>query len=168
VLIRMHSRPQPAPMPSPPSASKAGHAVQSQENGVLHAYLQRRGLLSATSTATENGLSGGPMSSADGGSLPLPQFALRSLLLTWECGSGDGSVSAASVTSDPAQVEQQYAKFKNWISESPDVFKPELAQLLYPTFAHVCLELQASGHRQAAQKFLRRHQVSTPQKTSPR
>ncbi len=49
--------------------------------------------------------------------------------------------------------------FQFWISESPDAFKPELAQLLYPMFTHLYLELVCAGQRQMAQKFHKRHQV---------
>jgi hypothetical protein len=50
--------------------------------------------------------------------------------------------------------------FQIWISESPDHFKPELAQLLYPMFTHLYLELVCSGQKVMAQKFHKRHHVT--------
>jgi transcription initiation factor TFIID subunit 5 len=48
--------------------------------------------------------------------------------------------------------------FQLWISESADWLKPELAQLLYPVFTHLYLELVAGGHKVAAARFHKRHQ----------
>ena len=48
--------------------------------------------------------------------------------------------------------------FQLWISESHDSFKPELAQLLYPLFTHLYLELVCAGHKFAAAKFIKKHQ----------
>ncbi len=48
--------------------------------------------------------------------------------------------------------------FQLWISESHDSYKPELAQLLYPVFTHLYLEMVGSGHKLAATKFLKKHQ----------
>lgn len=92
-----------------------------------------------------------------GTTMSLPHFALRALLLGTEASSND-AVRLAAAASDPAAVEQQYSRFKFWISESPDAHKPELAQLLYPMFTHLYLELVCAGQRQAANKFHKRHQ----------
>ena len=61
---------------------------------------------------------------------------------------------------DPRLIEQQYTKFKLLISESPDHYKPELAQLLYPIFTHLYLELVNSGKKADAQKFHKKHQTT--------
>ena len=48
--------------------------------------------------------------------------------------------------------------FQLWISESHDSYKPELAQLLYPVFTHLYLEMVGSSQKLAATKFLKKHQ----------
>ena len=48
-----------------------------------------------------------------------------------------------------------------WISESPDYYKPELAQLLYPVFTHLYIRLLVSSPATpgaaAAHRFHKRH-----------
>ena len=87
------------------------------------------------------------------------QFAMRELLRS-EASSVASLALAAPPNVDPLLIEQQYARFKLWISESPDFYKPELAQLLYPIFTHLYLDLVLAGHKLIAQKFHKRHQVS--------
>ena len=53
-------------------------------------------------------------------------------------------LSFSTVAIDQAGVESQYTRFKVWISESADHYKPELAQLLYPLFTHLFIQLLAS------------------------
>ena len=53
---------------------------------------------------------------------------------------------------------EKLLNFQLWISESPDSYKPELAQLLYPVFTHLYLELVCAGHKLAAAKFIKKHQ----------
>jgi transcription initiation factor TFIID subunit 5 len=50
------------------------------------------------------------------------------------------------------------SQFQLWISESHDSYKPELAQLLYPVFTHLYLEMVCANHKSAAAKFLKKHQ----------
>ena len=85
------------------------------------------------------------------------QFAMRELLRSEA--SSVASLALAAPNVDPLLIEQQYARFKLWISESPDFYKPELAQLLYPIFTHLYLDLVLAGHKLIAQKFHKRHQV---------
>ena len=89
---------------------------------------------------------------------PLDQYALRECLRS-EASSVASLALSAPPQVDPLLIEQQYNKFKIWISESLDSFKPELAQLLYPMFTHLYLDLVLAGHKLIAQKFHRRHQV---------
>lgn len=59
---------------------------------------------------------------------------------------------------DFASAESQYSKFRVWISESKDHYKPELAQLLYPVFTHIYIRLLGiAGAPAAAHKFHKRH-----------
>ena len=67
---------------------------------------------------------------------------------------------AALPNVDPLVIEQQCARFKLWILESADFYKPGLAQLLYPIFTHLYLDLLLAGHKLIAQKFHQRYQVS--------
>ncbi|CAB4066977.1 TAF5 [Lepeophtheirus salmonis] len=88
----------------------------------------------------------------------LDELALSEMLL------GEASDNEAPLFSpfpaqpDPVTSETQYGKFKAWISESPEALKPELAQLLYPMFTHLYLDLISSGQHPSSSKFLRRHQ----------
>ena len=84
-------------------------------------------------------------------------MALRQLVEN-EIASNDCFQFSTDGCTDPRLVEQQYAKFKLLISESPDCYKPELAQLLYPIFTHLYLELVYSGKKSEAQKFHKKHQ----------
>ena len=86
------------------------------------------------------------------------QFAMKELLRS-EASSVASLALAAPPNVDPLLIEAQYARFKLWISESPDFYKPELAQLLYPIFTHLYLDLVLAGHKLIAQKFHKRHQV---------
>ena len=86
------------------------------------------------------------------------QFAMKELLRS-EASSVASLALAAPPNVDPLLIEAQYARFKLWISESPDFYKPELAQLLYPIFTHLYLDLVLAGHKLVAQKFHKRHQV---------
>ena len=87
----------------------------------------------------------------------LRQMALYHLVHN-ESSGNDCIQFAVDGSLDPRIVEQQYAKFKLWISESPDYYKPELAQLLYPMFTHLYLQLVTSGKKTEAQKFHKKHQ----------
>lgn len=59
---------------------------------------------------------------------------------------------------DAAVAETEYTKFKVWISESADHYKPELAQLLYPLFTHLYIRLlHCQGAPNGAQRFHKRH-----------
>ena len=71
---------------------------------------------------------------------PLDQYALRECLRS-EASSVASLALSAPPQVDPLLIEQQYNKFKIWISESLVSFKPELAQLLYPMFTHLYLDL---------------------------
>ena len=86
------------------------------------------------------------------------QLAVRELLRS-EAGSTASVALSAPSNVDPLVIEQQYNKFKVWITESHDSYKPELAQLLYPMFTHLYLDLVLAGHKIIAQKFHKRHQV---------
>ncbi|TRY74442.1 hypothetical protein TCAL_01301 [Tigriopus californicus] len=72
--------------------------------------------------------------------------------------SSENSIHVACIDANGPQWEQQYSKFKLWISESSDSYKPELAQLLFPMFTHLYLELIVNGLSPLAQKFHKKHQ----------
>ena len=114
-------------------------------------YLQKRRYTPSMTEAFQK------LQSTQGLSQNKAQFAMRELL--WSQASSVASLAlAAPPNVDPLVTEQQYAKFKLWISESPDFYKPELAQLLYPIFTHFYLDLVLAGHKLIAQKFHKRHQ----------
>ena len=87
----------------------------------------------------------------------LREMALRQVVEN-EASSNDCFQFSTDGCTDPRLVEQQYARFKVLISESPDYYKPELAQLLYPMFTHLYLDLVNSGKKADAQKFHKKHQ----------
>ena len=87
----------------------------------------------------------------------LREMALRQVVEN-ETSSNDCFQFTSEGSSDPRLVEQQYTRFKMLITESPDYYKPELAQLLYPIFTHLYLELINSGKKADAQKFHKKHQ----------
>ena len=87
----------------------------------------------------------------------LREMALRQVVEN-ETSTNDCFQFSTESCSDPRLVEQQYTRFKMLISESPDFYKPELAQLLYPIFTHLYLELVNSGKKADAQKFHKKHQ----------
>jgi len=67
----------------------------------------------------------------------------------------------STVAIDYASADLQYTKFKMWISESVDHLKPELAQLLYPLFTHLYIQLlvccPAPRPQSPAHRFHKRH-----------
>lgn len=79
----------------------------------------------------------------------------------------DGDISThnllafSTVAIDYASADLQYTKFKVWISESVDQLKPELAQLLYPLYTNLYIELLVSCPAPRAQspahRFHKRH-----------
>ena len=87
----------------------------------------------------------------------LREMALRQVVEN-ETSLNDSFQFTTESPSDARLVEHQYTKFKMLISESPDYYKPELAQLLYPIFTHLYLELVNSGKKADAQKFHKKHQ----------
>jgi len=68
--------------------------------------------------------------------------------------------SSASASPSSSSAETGYFRFKQWISESPERMKPELAQLLYPIFTHSYLELVLGGRKLEAHKFHKRHHLT--------
>ena len=124
---------------TPPSVLPPNLIVSTDLTLSLQRYLQRR---QYTTTHPEN-------------TLTVQEYALR-LALGNETSSGD-AVSFSCVSAEAGPIDQQYSKFKIWISESPEHFKPELAQLLYPMFTHLYLELVSSGQKTVALKFHKRH-----------
>ena len=124
---------------APPSVLPPNLIVSTDLTLSLQRYLQRR---QYTTTHPEN-------------TLTVQEYALR-LVLGNESSGGD-AVGFTCVSAEAGPIDQQYSKFKIWISESPDHFKPELAQLLYPMFTHLYLELVSSGQKIVAQKFHKRH-----------
>ena len=124
---------------SPPSVLPPNLIVSTDLTLSLQRYLQRR---QYTTTHPEN-------------TLTVQEYALR--LVLGNESSGSDAVGFSCVSAEAGPIDQQYSKFKIWISESPDHFKPELAQLLYPMFTHLYLELVSSGQKIVAQKFHKRH-----------
>ena len=93
------------------------------------------------------------------GTSTLAQMALRQMIHS-HTAENDVVGFTAAVDVDPKLVDAHYSKLKLWISESPDSFKPELAQLLYPLFTHLYLELVTSGKIQEAYKFHKKHHTT--------
>ena len=124
---------------TPPSVLPPNLIVSTDLTLSLQRYLQRR---QYTTTHPEN-------------TLTVQEYALR--LVLGNESSGSDAVGFTCVSAEAGPIDQQYSKFKIWISESPDHFKPELAQLLYPMFTHLYLELVSSGQKIVAQKFHKRH-----------
>lgn len=148
------------PLPPPPLQPQLQQVPQNgdQLQSAVLRYLQKRRYapsmaeayrkLSTTANAGKNGAHV---------TQTKQQMALGEVIRS-EAGAAATLALAPSPNIDPLVVEQQYTKFKVWISESLDSYKPELAQLLYPMFTHLYLDLITSGHKIVAQKFHKRHQ----------
>lgn len=61
---------------------------------------------------------------------------------------------AAEVSASLGTYEQAYQRLKQWSQESLDVYKDELAQVLYPVGVHAYLDLVAKGLGADAERFL--------------
>mgnify|MGYP001161566453 FL=1 len=158
--VQLPSQPLPpsAALGSPPGTSVSGPHISgvsnsSQSDQVQSAvmrYLQKRRYTPSMTEAFQRLQNTSVQTKA--------QFAMKELLRS-EASSVASLALAAPPNVDPLLIEAQYARFKLWISESPDFYKPELAQLLYPIFTHLYLDLVLAGHKLVAQKFHKRHQV---------
>lgn len=157
-MVQLPSQPLPpsAALGSSPPAGSSNASSQSlntasdQVQSVVMRYLQKRRYTPSMTEAFQRLQHTSKVQSK-------AQFAMRELLRS-EASSVASLALAAPPNVDPLVIEQQYAKFKVWISESPDFYKPELAQLLYPIFTHLYLDLVLAGHKIIAQKFHKRHQ----------
>ena len=120
-------------------------------NSVVMNYLQKRNY-KAGNQLHSVGPSGSTMS--------LSQLALKQILRNQA--SDNDVVSHAVKAHDPdvSTAEVDYSKFKTWISESPDSMKPELAQLLYPVFTHLYLELVLGAKTEEAASFHNKHHMT--------
>jgi len=86
----------------------------------------------------------------------LEEHALNSVIER-EC-SLRNAISYNPDSLDYQTAETQYSNFKVWISNSPDHYKPELAQLLYPLFSHIYIRLLSlTAAPTAAHRFHARH-----------
>jgi len=160
--VQLPSQPLPpsAALGSPPGTStgissnqnSGGNSSSSdQVQSAVMRYLQKRRYTPSMTEAFQR------LQNTSAGVQSKAQFAMRELLRS-EASSVASLALAAPPNVDPLLIEQQYARFKLWISESPDFYKPELAQLLYPIFTHLYLDLVLAGHKLIAQKFHKRHQ----------
>lgn len=156
--VQLPSQPLPpsAALGSPPaSTSTTASGASDQVQSAVMRYLQKRKYSSNMTEAYKR------LNTSIHRSQPLvqskAQLAVRELLRS-EAGSTATVALSSPPNVDPLVIEQQYAKFKMWISESHDSYKPELAQLLYPMFTHLYLDLVLAGHKNIAQKFHKRHQ----------
>jgi len=105
---------------------------------------------------TSAGLTGGLIPMAPPESLSPSGVALACVLRN--ATSDNDVVSTAAPDSISNEEETSYVAFRNWISSgSPDKMKPELAQLLYPVFTHLYLQLVLKGNKSEAQQFHAKH-----------
>ncbi|XP_066015990.1 transcription initiation factor TFIID subunit 5 [Pocillopora verrucosa] len=62
-------------------------------------------------------------------------------------------LSAYNSDADPTRYEDYYSSLQAFVEKSLDVYKPELAMVLYPMFVHMYLELVYKGSEKEAQSF---------------
>ncbi|XP_070570065.1 transcription initiation factor TFIID subunit 5-like [Ptychodera flava] len=62
-------------------------------------------------------------------------------------------LSAYSSEGDPSKYEEYYNNVISFVESALDRYKSELAQILYPVFVHMYLELVYNGHETEAQSF---------------
>nr|XP_058949233.1 transcription initiation factor TFIID subunit 5-like isoform X1 [Pocillopora verrucosa]XP_058949240.1 transcription initiation factor TFIID subunit 5-like isoform X2 [Pocillopora verrucosa] len=62
-------------------------------------------------------------------------------------------LSAYNSDADPTRYEDYYSSLQAFVEKSLDVYKPELAMVLYPMFVHMYLELVYKGSDKEAQSF---------------
>ena len=55
---------------------------------------------------------------------------------------------------DPSSYDEAYNDLEVFVENSLDMYKHELALILYPVFVHMYLELVYNGHEQAAKDFI--------------
>ena len=70
------------------------------------------------------------------------------------CKHASNGAAMATAEPPPAETaETDYVRFKQWISDSPDDLRPELAQqLLYPVFVHLYIDLIVGGKKAEAHR----------------
>ncbi|XP_067019301.1 transcription initiation factor TFIID subunit 5-like [Acropora muricata] len=62
-------------------------------------------------------------------------------------------LSAYNSDADPTRYEDYFSSLQAFVEKSLDVYKPELAMVLYPMFVHMYLELVYKGSEKEAQSF---------------
>ncbi|XP_078345070.1 transcription initiation factor TFIID subunit 5-like [Oculina patagonica] len=62
-------------------------------------------------------------------------------------------LSAYNSDADPTRYEDYYSSLQAFVEKSLDIYKPELAMVLYPMFVHMYLELVYKGSEKEAQSF---------------
>ncbi|KAK3710376.1 hypothetical protein QZH41_012300 [Actinostola sp. cb2023] len=62
-------------------------------------------------------------------------------------------LSAYNSEADPSRYEEYYTILQHFVEKSLDIYKPELAMVLYPLFIHMYLELVYKGFQRNAQSF---------------
>jgi len=96
-----------------------------------------------------------PPNPSDTGLMSPNQISLACVLRN--AASDNDVVATAGGAVDNGTEEDAYVAFRNWISNSPDRMKPELAQLLYPVFTHLYLQLVLKNGKVEAQHFHAKH-----------
>ncbi|EDO33060.1 predicted protein, partial [Nematostella vectensis] len=69
-------------------------------------------------------------------------------------------LSAYNSEADPTRYEDYYTSLQAFVEKSLDLYKPELAMILYPLFIHMYLELVYKGHENQAQSFFNKFRQS--------
>jgi len=121
-------------------STKKPSRLSEQVTGAVHKYISRRKLDTKRSRCVS-----------------LEEMTSRSVMSS---AASTSNIILFSYTSiDHSMAESQYTAFKFWISESEDLYKPELAQLLYPLFTHLYIALLTNCPTtpSPATKFHKRH-----------
>ncbi len=70
---------------------------------------------------------------------------------------GSSMLSSYSSEGDPSFYEEVYQDLINFVDSALDLYRHELALILYPVFVHMYLELVYNGHERQAQSFIRKY-----------
>ncbi|XP_043220313.1 TAF5-like RNA polymerase II p300/CBP-associated factor-associated factor 65 kDa subunit 5L [Amphibalanus amphitrite] len=121
-------------------SAKQNGDLHESVNEVIHSYLKRRNLCAESKEGEQ-------------GTQPLGELAADSV--------ADAAASAANVMlnsaaqMEPTAADTQFARFREWVQESPAPYQAALQPLLAPVFVGLHIELVLGGHSPA--RFYARH-----------
>ena len=137
------------------AAAKPSEKEESVDYEAVLAFLRKKGFRGTEKTLLSE-IEGNGSASVAGINSSVASNSLNSSVgQPVKVGAGDSSVlSSYKSEGDPSLYAAVYIDLTRFIEGSLDMYKHELALILYPVFVHMYLELVYNGHEAAAREFI--------------